>query len=325
MSEPTNERAGPVPVPVPETVTVTDLAPRSAQTTLTRRRFVGLLVVSAAATALPIGCEDPTSDTPVQVDPVPPGPRFFTDAERQTLAVVCDYILPPDEDGAYKAGAELGGVAYIEALLTALETDPPRLFAGGPLSDRNPFPGPDGQPSADYPADGFSEFIPLTREQELDWRILLYGSAAVPGGAPNDALLGPVIGLRQQFRDNLASLLTLTKRSPAELRIGDVDDVWRRLPESFRATVARLVVESAVCPPEYGGNINREGWRMIHFLGDTAPLGFTPYDQLAGSYRTRPGEPFSERDTRPDPDPMDSEIRLQLEIAVAAIGGRKFY
>ncbi|MFO0577981.1 MAG: serine/threonine-protein kinase [Polyangia bacterium] len=168
------------------------------------------------------------------------------------------------------------------------------------------------------------DLLPLTREQELDWRLLLYGSAGVPGGGPNEALLGPIVGLRQLFREGLAKIGELTRLPPAAIQSGDIDDAWTKIPAGFRAVAADLIVQSALSLPEYGGNINQKGWRMIPFLGDTAPLGFTPFDERAGQYNTRPGEPFSQRDTRPDPDPIDAEIRLQLEGAVAAIGGRKF-
>jgi hypothetical protein len=291
---------------------------------LTRRAFAGLVLLGASA--LSVGCfEDETQpmDQPATAAPPPPDvPRFLTDDERLVLGALADYVLPPDE---YKGGKDLAAVRFIEALLTALETDPPRLFVAGPLSDRNPIPGPDGRPLASRPQNGFLNLLPLTREQELDWRLQLYGSAGVPGGGPNEALLGPIVGLRQLFRDGLARVRELTRLPPEAITIGDIDDVWTKIPAGFRAVVADLVVQSALAIPEYGGNLNQEGWRMIHSLGDTAPLGFTPFDERAGQYTERPGEPFSQRDPRPDPDPIDAEIRLQIEVAVAAIGGRKFY
>lgn len=48
---------------------------------------------------------------------------MWSDAERSRLGELLDALVP--------GVAELGGVAYVEALLTALDHDPPRLWAGG--------------------------------------------------------------------------------------------------------------------------------------------------------------------------------------------------
>lgn len=275
---------------------------------LTRRGFLRLVVIGSAAVVWTPGCDS--------------GPRFFTDPERQTLAALADYVLPPDDA---PGGAAIGVVPYVEALLTALESDPPRLYAAGPMSNRNPTPRPDGTPSDVYPKNAFQDFLPLTREQELAWRLLLYGSAGVPGGGPNDAVLGPTVGLRSLFRSSLQQVLDLAQVAPDHLDFDAIDAVWGRLPGEFRAQLAQLCVQAVVCLPEYGGNIDQKGWRLIHYLGDSAPLGFTPFDETAGVYRTRPGEPFSERDTRPDPDPLDTETLRELEIIIRAAGGRRFF
>src|SRR5579875_1324294 len=71
--------------------------------------------------------------------------RFFTRHERATLRALVDRILPPDRD---PGAAALGAADYIEGLLTALDRHRPFIFAGGPFSNRNPFPdNTDGTPS----------------------------------------------------------------------------------------------------------------------------------------------------------------------------------
>ncbi len=101
-----------------------------------RRRFLGLIGGGAASLALPLpplvlgGCGNGSGATH----------RFFTPAERATLEALVDRIFPADHDPGALA---LGAVSYIERLLTAFEgADPPRIYAGGPLSGRQPFADP---------------------------------------------------------------------------------------------------------------------------------------------------------------------------------------
>src|SRR2546428_1183654 len=127
--------------------------------------------------------------------------RFFTGHEFATLSALCDRLIPPDHDPGARA---LGAAHYIERLLTAFDHRVPLVFAGGPFSDRNPFPdNDDGTPSRKRPKDAFRHFVPLTRVQELRWRAELFGSAKVPGADFNDAALGPLRGLRTIYRESL--------------------------------------------------------------------------------------------------------------------------
>src|SRR5438552_2802844 len=73
-------------------------------------------------------------DTP---PPATQTPHYFTDDERKALGALADAIIPPDGD---PGGKDLGAVPYLEQLLTAFESDPPKVFAGGPFSGRAPNP-----------------------------------------------------------------------------------------------------------------------------------------------------------------------------------------
>src|SRR5256712_8660051 len=127
--------------------------------------------------------------------------RFFTGHEFATLSALCDRVIPPDRGPGARA---LGAAHYIERMLTAFDHRVPLVFAGGPCSNRNPFPdNDDGTPSRRRPKDAFRHFIPLTRVQEIRWRAELFGSAKVPGADFNDALLGPLTGLRTIYRQSL--------------------------------------------------------------------------------------------------------------------------
>ncbi len=288
---------------------------------LSRRGFIHLTVLGVGTAMFPTGCSGPSSD-PAQADVRDPRSIFFTEDERLVMNQVVDFVLPPDDK---PGAAAMGAVDFIEQILTAFEFDPPRIFASGPFSDRNPIPGPDGQPTKDRPVNSMREFLPLPREIELGWRLMLYGSESLGDRFPNRSLVGPIVGWRDLFRQGIQQVLTLTRLSPSLVNIDAVADVWSRLAPGFRDVVVRQVVSSVVSAPEYGGNRDLSGWRLIHHLGDNAPYGFTPYDAQVGKYIERPGEPFSQKDQRSDADPIDDETRQLLEIIVATAGGKKFY
>src|SRR5262249_26702441 len=124
------------------------------------------------------------------------GGGFFTAHELATLGALCDQVIPPDQD---PGASELGAPRYIESLLTAFDGGGvPRIFAGGPFSDRNPFPDyATGTPSKLFPKNSLKSFIPLSRLEELEWRAQIFGSAAarLPKFIDEQAG-GPLIGLR---------------------------------------------------------------------------------------------------------------------------------
>src|SRR5262245_6903803 len=62
--------------------------------------------------------------------------RFFTKSARKTLEALVDTIIPPDEA---PGAVQLGVVRYIEGMLTMFDERRPKLYAGGPYSNRNPF------------------------------------------------------------------------------------------------------------------------------------------------------------------------------------------
>src|SRR5579884_3369455 len=151
--------APPPPSPGPEAPSVVLL--------LGRREFLKALGVLAAAAMLPL--------THVERAWAAARGRFFTRHERATLRALVDRIIPPDRD---PGAAALGAEDYIEGLLTALDRHRPFVFAGGPFSNRNPFPdNTDGTPSHHRPHDSFRRFLPLTRLQTLYWRAQLFRSA----------------------------------------------------------------------------------------------------------------------------------------------------
>lgn len=284
------------------------------ETLMTRRQFVRLTVVGGATVLWMPACQNSTPP-----ESLPPPPRFFTDEERSALAVLADYVLPPDD---VPGGSALGAVEYIETLLTAFEYDPPRIFADGPFSNRNPIPLPDGTPSNVFPENGFARFLPLSREQEIAWRLQIYGSGGVSGGGPNEAIIGPIVGWRDVFRKGLAQAAMLAGGPVVDLDDLAIGTLWGQLDANFVWLLMNCVVEAAFGPPEYGGNRSLAGWQMIHFAGDTLPFGFAPFDQTTGTYRERPDVPISTPNPGPDLDPIDQDTDVDLRLIVAVLGGR---
>lgn len=283
---------------------------------LSRRQFVRLSVIGGATLLLPPGCQD------AQTPPPDPGialPRYFTEEERRALARFADYVLPPDEQ---PGGAALGTVEYIERLLTAFEYDPPLLYADGPFSDRNAVPLPDGSPSNVHPENSFTRFLPLTREQEISWRLTLYGSAGTPGGATNDKLLGPIVGWRELCRSGLADAAQLAGQPVDTLDADGLDNLWPKLRGDFVNFFVPRLFEAVFGAPEYGGNRELAGWKLAHYDGDTLPLGYTFYDEAKGRYVERLDAPVSTANLGPDPDPMDEETHIHFKLVAAALGGR---
>lgn len=275
-----------------------------------RRGFLKLVGAVPAVAWLGAGCSSS-------------GPRYLTDTERRVLGACADALFPPDDSGP--GAAELGAVDFIDALLTAFEHDPPRLHAAGPFSDRNPYPAEDGSPSKRFPPDQFLEFLPLSRVQRAGWQLRLYGSKGTPGGGPNDAVLGPVIGLRDLLRDGVAAAIAVFPRPVDEVDDEFLRGIYDYVPDPARGQIQLLVLQSLFALPEYGGNRDGGGWRVIHFDGDSMPLGYSYIEPGTGRIRDRPDAPVIGPETATDPDPMDAEILALFQGAVTVLGGKQFY
>jgi hypothetical protein len=247
-------------------------------------------------------------------------PVFFNDHERATLTALCDRIIPPDADSG--AGA-LGAASYIETLLTAFDVPQPRLFARGPFSGRNPFPNLFlGVPSLRRPPNLFLASARPSRLQALYWRAEILGSAAAGIPAYLDAQHGgPRVGLRDVYRSALATVdevaVATLGRPFVELAPAQQDQIFRRIDQVFlpdpsragRSFVDLLIghtLEGCFAPPEYGGNANTDGWRMIGLEGDTQPLGYSLFSRATGSYHERPDHPMS----TPNPDELAADGSL---------------
>jgi len=276
-----------------------------------RRLFLKLVGALPATAFLSYGCGST-------------GPRYLTDTERRVLGACADAIFPPDESGP--GAAELGAVDFIDNLLTAFEHDPPHLHAAGPFSNRNPYPADDGSASKRFPQDEFLAFLPLSRVQRAGWQLRIYGSRGTPGGGPNDDVLGPVIGLRDLLRDGIVAAIAAYPMSIDKVDDTFLQGIYDYFPDDARTQIQLLVLQSLFSLPEYGGNRDGGGWRILHhYEGDSMPFGYSYIDPETGRILDRPEAPVIGPETNPDPEPMDDQIIQLFEAASAVLGGKRFY
>ena len=263
----------------------------------TRRQFVGRAVFFGASVVLsPYGILNfsETANASDLLASITAG-TFFTEAQRALLATFSESIFP--------GAVELGAVAYIETLMTAFDSNPPKIYAAGPYSGRNPY-SKNGQVTTVFPNNSFQTFMPLTRYQEAAWRYKLYGSKGLPGGGPNDAITGKQKGLRD--------ILTQGLDQAAASQSG-----FASMSKEFRESLTELVLEGCFAAPEYGGNKGLAGWRLVQFEGDSQPLGYSMYDPNSKVYNERPESPLST--ANPVPDDANHRLSPRVKLLLFAI------
>jgi len=179
-------------------------------------------------------------------------PHYLSPAEHEVVAAACERLIPPVGD--HPGGQTLGCADYVDTLLGAFTVDPPRIWAGGPVSGRA---GGEAR---------FADFLGLSRVEELAWRTRIEGSRGIPEREFN----GPVTGWQAEYRDGLVALgADFAALSPAE------QDARLDAVPAFKDLLYRHACEGAYADPEYGGNRDRAGWRAIRFPGDVQPRGYT--------------------------------------------------
>lgn len=253
--------------------------------------------------------------------------RFFDGRQKSVIAGLADALVPEDETvGAVRAGA----IEYIDLYLAAFENEVPNLYAHGPFSGRRPFPSlVDGGPSADFPPNDFLRYKPLTRLQELFFRIELYGAESVEGGNRNAPLVPAWPGLRPLYGDAAATLIAWTQEqgyaefvdAPAEERLA----VFAELPEDFQDAFRKNIAEGMFAAPEYGGNTDGVAWEDYQWSGDSQPLGHTFRDPGTGEVRDDPEEPNQTRDPRWPGEALEPFVENFVDVIASVTGGRRFF
>ena len=227
----------------------------------------------AAPTPSPDAAVLPPSPDAGDAAPPPPIPDAVIDPgdtltpERlAVLAAVFDALIPGDEASP---GAALAQAAeYLRALLAAFDGPSPRIFAGGPYSGRH------------GGLDGFSTFVPLTRVEEIAWRMRIEGSQ----GRPEREFNGPYEGFRARYARGLDTLADKARTQFGQAFETLTVDVRRTMlrggDAEFLAMAYEHAVEGTYGDPVYGGNFQMRGWAAIDFEGDRQPIGYSADEML---------------------------------------------
>jgi hypothetical protein len=243
------------------------------ETRVTRRSFLGGAVMLVTAAPLFPACTPsdksgndggtaPNRPTDIDGWAIPYG-TTLDPAHYALLAATMDAFIPGDDTSP---GATLAHAAwYVDQLLGAFNTSPPRIFAGGPYSGRH------------GGLDGFSQFQPLTRVEEIRWRTAIEGSQGIPAREFN----GPVVGLVERYRTGLDALKLSAEdtlgASFTALQLDDRRSVLLSADLAFVNLAYGHAVEGTFGDPVYGGNFERRGWTAIRYEGDRQPIGYTAH------------------------------------------------
>jgi hypothetical protein len=247
---------------------------------LTRRELIRVLGAGALLAHLPACGTDQKS--------------LFGADETAMLLGFADVVIPRDDT---PGGAELGVLEYVTRLVRALDAARPALYAGGPFSGRQP------DAAGSVPNNEFVNFIELDRVSLAAWQVIL----------------DPATGIEARLRAGLASAVATSTTSVHELGPDDFQRLFDDRDDEFRALMIELVSEAAFAAPEYGGNPALAGWKLIHFEGDSLPLGYSQWD--GSVHRERPEAPLSTPNPS-DPEPLTDDVRQILALVVSVLGGR---
>jgi hypothetical protein len=177
-------------------------------------------------------------------------------------------LLPGPPEDPDPGALEAGAAEAIDLLLGAFTFDPPLIHAGGPFSGR-----------AGGGHDDFADFFPLDAVAELGWRIRLEGSL----GKPEREFAGPVRGLQEIYREDLAHLDDRAKQTagttfaslPSPAQDALLSDPSDTQTQELVGVALANTLEAVYGPPEYGGNRGLAGWAPLRWPGDVQPRGYT--------------------------------------------------
>lgn len=187
---------------------------------------------------------------------------FFSERQFKIVESLMSRIIP---EGETKGAKSAGAAWYLDKFLGAFSVDPPLIYAGGPFSGRK-----GGEAN-------FNNFIPLSRVEELTWRIIIEGSRGIPEREFN----GPVKGLQEIYTDGIAFVEDLSDElfgqdilSIEENKMEKIVEKLRERNPDFLEIVTNHAYEGTYGAPEYGGNRKLVGWQSINYPGDVQPVGY---------------------------------------------------
>jgi hypothetical protein len=179
-----------------------------------------------------------------------PGFRFFTAHEGAVIKAAAARLVPgPDDDPTEKlynspGATEAGVVYYIDHMLGAFSFKVPKIFAGGPWSDRH-------GGHENY----MKHFVPLAPRQRVAWK-------------------KRVAQLQVAYRKAVKQLDAAAGGDFAKASASTQDQALTNLG-AVRDLIFGHTIEGMYSVPEYGGNRNGAGWKGVYWPGDSQPRGYT--------------------------------------------------
>ncbi len=191
--------------------------------------------------------------------------RYLRKRELETLRALVDRFIPGRPEDVHDGAVAAGCAEAIDALLGAFESDPPRIYAGAPFSDR-----------AGARRNHFRRFLRLDDYEEKGWRLRVQGSR----GRRELEFNGPEQGWQAIYRDGLAALDDASPGgSFAGLAASGRDSVLGGADDPAIAALVDVAFphtwQFMYGAPEYGGNRDLVGWRYARWDGDVQPRGWT--------------------------------------------------
>jgi hypothetical protein len=178
--------------------------------------------------------------------------RFFTAREAAVIKAAAARLVPgPDDDPVEKllnspGASEADVVRYIDTMLSMFDDDPPKIFAGGPYSDRH-------GGHINY----MKHFVPPAPRQLHAWKKRVHQ-------------------LRRQYRKAVHSLDAAAKGgSFAAAGTSEQDSILLKLAAE-RDLIFTNTIEGMYAVPEYGGNRDLHGWKSVAWPGDSQRRGYRP-------------------------------------------------
>jgi gluconate 2-dehydrogenase gamma chain len=233
----------------------------TARRLLTRRSVIGGGSLLAVAVAAGVELSVRSSGS----SPAAAARSVLTKRERAVLDAATARLVPGPEDDPAEAGhpgaREAKAADYIVMLLGALRHDPPRVYAGGPFSDRG-----------GSKRNNMARFLPLDDTVRAHWRARLADLVAAyrEGLGELDALAGgDFAAASPTVQDAALARNPMVGHLPAE-------------NSGFTDLLFQHTIEGCYSAPEYGGNTDLAMWQSIKFPCDVQPRGYHA-DQVTNS------------------------------------------
>ena len=100
--------------------------------------------------------------------------------------------------------------------------------------------------------------------------------------------------------------------------------VLAKIDQNFLSLITGHTLEGMFCAPEYGGNTDLVGWKLIGYGGDSQPLGYSLFDETKMTYHERADKPNSTANPDEDFSGVDANTQAFLTVLVQLVGGPHF-